>query len=60
MPSLFGCGYAALCHMGNISCRVGNRKLEFDAVAGNFANDSEANRLLRRTYRAPLVIPDKI
>ena len=51
---------AALCHMGNISYRVGNRKLEFDAVAGNFANDSEANRLLRRTYRAPWVIPDKV
>ena len=44
---------AALCHMANISYRVGNRKLEFDSSKEAFVNGKEADHFLKRTYRAP-------
>jgi hypothetical protein len=44
---------AALCHMANISYRVGDRKLEFDSSKEAFVDDHEANRYLKRSYRAP-------
>jgi hypothetical protein len=44
---------AALCHMANISYRMGNRKLEFDSSKEAFVNDREADHYLKRTYRAP-------
>ena len=44
---------AALCHMANISYRVGNRKLEFDSSKEDFGTDKEANHYLKRSYRAP-------
>ncbi|HVU85796.1 MAG TPA: Gfo/Idh/MocA family oxidoreductase [Pirellulales bacterium] len=48
---------AALCHIGNISQRLG-RKLAWDAVSGKFAAaDAEANALLGREYRAPWILP---
>jgi predicted dehydrogenase len=48
------CGHvtSALCHLGNIACRLG-REVHFDPQAMNFANDAEANALLSRTYRSP-------
>jgi predicted dehydrogenase len=46
-----------LCHLGNISYRVG-RSLTFDGKAEAFAGDEEASTLLGRTYRAPYS-PDK-
>ncbi|HIE51298.1 MAG TPA: twin-arginine translocation signal domain-containing protein [Armatimonadetes bacterium] len=49
-----------LCHLGNISYRLGGRKLVFDAQTETFLNDEEANRLLKRTYREPYVVPDKV
>jgi predicted dehydrogenase len=43
-----------LCHLANIACRTGNRKLVFDAKTESFPGEPEANRYLRRpTYRAP-------
>ena len=51
---------AALCHMGSISYRCGNRKLTFDAANQNFGGDAAANQYLRRTDRAPWIIPEKI
>jgi predicted dehydrogenase len=45
---------AALCHLGNISYRVG-RKLTLEA-GPKFVNDSEANKLLTRDYRKPYVV----
>jgi predicted dehydrogenase len=48
----------ALCHLGNISYRVG-RSVTFDQTAERFVGDDEANALLSRTYRAPFVLPDK-
>ncbi len=50
----------ALCHLGNISYRVGGRKLYFDAETETFRGDKEANQLVKRTYRKPWVIPDKV
>ena len=45
---------AALCHMANISYRVG-RKLTL-TVGPKFGNDAEANKLLTRDYRKPYVV----
>ena len=39
--------------------RVG-RKLEFDGATEMFQNDSEANVLLTRKYRAPYVVEAKV
>jgi predicted dehydrogenase len=47
-----------LCHLGNISYRV-KRSLTFDAATERFVGDEEADALLRRTYRAPFVLPDR-
>jgi predicted dehydrogenase len=46
----------ALCHLGNISYRVG-RSLKFDGATERFVGDDEANTLLGRTYRAPYTLP---
>ena len=46
----------ALCHLGNISYRVG-RSLKFDGTAERFVRDDEADKLLGRTYRAPYQLP---
>jgi predicted dehydrogenase len=46
---------AALCHLANISYRVG-RKLTWDDAKRSFVNDSEANKLLTREYRKPYVV----
>ena len=48
----------SLCHLGNISYRVG-RSLTFDGASERFAGDDEANKLLSRTYRAPSSLPEK-
>ncbi len=41
---------AALCHLGNISARLG-RSLRFDPKSEQIQGDDEAAHLLRRTYR---------
>jgi predicted dehydrogenase len=45
---------ASMCHLANISYRVG-RRLTLDA-GPKFANDPEANQLLTRDYRKPYVV----
>ena len=45
---------AAMCHLANISYRVG-RKLTLQA-GPKFADDPEANELLTREYREPYVV----
>jgi predicted dehydrogenase len=45
---------AAMCHIANISYRVG-RKLTLTA-GPKFANDAEANKLMTRDYRKPYVV----
>ncbi|MCX6908786.1 MAG: Gfo/Idh/MocA family oxidoreductase [Verrucomicrobia bacterium] len=49
----------AVMHLGNISYRLG-RSLEFDPKMMRFPHDEEANRMLRREYRAPFVVPEKV
>jgi predicted dehydrogenase len=50
----------ALAHLANISYRLGGRRLEFDGKTEQFVNDAEANRYLKRTGRAPWIIPEKV
>jgi hypothetical protein len=49
---------ALLCHLANISYRVGNKKLSFDAKTETFKDAPDANRLLKRTYRAPWILTE--
>ena len=51
---------AALCHMANISYRLGNRKVVFDSAQEAFVDDREANQYLKRTYREPWVMPENV
>lgn len=51
---------ALLCHMANISYRVGNQKLEFDPKTETFTNCDQANKYLKREYRKPWVVPDNV
>jgi predicted dehydrogenase len=45
------------CILANVAMRLG-RTLEWDAATGRVVGDDEANRLLRRPYRAPWVHPE--
>jgi len=47
---------SALAHLGNISYRL-NRQLDFDPYKERFINDDEANKMLKRDYREPFVVP---
>ena len=49
-----------LCHLANISYRVGNRTLTFDSKSERFVGDKEANRYLKREYREPWIVPDAV
>jgi predicted dehydrogenase len=49
-----------LCHLANISYRVGNRKLKFDGATEKFVDDVEADRYLKANYRKPWVVPDQV
>jgi len=49
----------AICHMAKISAKLG-RSVHFDPKTETFVNDPEANKLLRREYRSPYVIPDVV
>lgn len=48
------------CHLANTSYRVGRRKLRFSPESHRFIDDEEANRYLKREYRHPWVVPDKV
>ncbi|HET7697628.1 MAG TPA: Gfo/Idh/MocA family oxidoreductase [Vicinamibacterales bacterium] len=48
----------ALCHLGNISCRL-RRSVTFDGTKERFVGDEEADALLGRTYRAPYLLPER-
>ena len=51
---------SALIHMANISCRTGNKQLQFDTQTEKFIENEEANKLLKVTYRENYEIPEKI
>jgi predicted dehydrogenase len=48
---------SASCILANVAMQLG-RSLRWDEKAGHIANDEEANKLLRRPYRAPWVHPE--
>ena len=50
---------SAYCHLGNIAYRLG-RKLHINPSTESFVNDSEADAMLTREYRAPFVVPAKV
>jgi len=54
-----GATSAAVCHLSNISYRLG-RKLTFDPAKMKFVGDSEADKMLTREYRKPYVVPEKV
>lgn len=49
-----------LCHLANISYRVGNRKLRFDGATETFVNDGEADKYLKADYRKPWIVPENV
>lgn len=51
---------AALIHLGNISYRLGNKQLLFDAESERFTNSEDANKMLTREYRGKYRIPDQV
>ena len=51
-----GCLAANMCLLGNLSMKVG-RSIEWDGQKQVITGDPQANRLLRRDYRAPGNIP---
>ena len=50
---------SALAHMANTAFRLG-RVLTFDPKTERYVGDDEANALLKRKYRAPYVVPEKV
>lgn len=48
-----------LVHLANISYRLG-RTLHFDAASYSCTGDDEANRMFKRKYRAPFIVPDQV
>ena len=50
----------SMVHMANISHRVGNRSLRFDADSERFIDDADANRLVKRNYRSKYAVPERI
>jgi predicted dehydrogenase len=52
-PAEVGHRSVSVCHIGNISLRLGGRKLAWDPVAERFKGDEDANRMLDRPKRGP-------
>lgn len=50
---------SALCHLGNISYRLG-QTLEFDPETEQFKGNAEANAMLTREYRSPFAVPTTV
>jgi predicted dehydrogenase len=48
---------SSCCILGNMALKLG-RTLKWDGASGRVVGDEEANRLLRRPYRAPWVHPE--
>jgi predicted dehydrogenase len=59
-PMIEGHMSAALCHLGNISYRVGQKELFFDSENERFIDNPEADALLSRDFRHPYVMPEEV
>jgi len=51
---------ASLCHLGNISYRMGGKQLEFNSEKEQFENNRQADQYLTRIYRKPYSMPEKV
>ena len=49
----------SLMHLANTSYRLG-RSLDWDPKKERFIKDDEANKMLKRKYRKPFIVPDKV
>lgn len=49
-----------MCQLANISYRLGGRKLRLNAETESLVDDAEANKLLKREYRSPWVVPETV
>lgn len=49
----------SVCHLAKISCKLG-RSVQFDPQTERFVNDPQADKLLKREYREPYVIPEQV
>jgi predicted dehydrogenase len=49
-----------MCQLANISYRLGGRKLVVDSRTETIVDDAEANKMLKREYRSPWVVPEKV
>ena len=49
-----------LAQFANISYRLGGARLQIEPETESFTNSSEANALLKREYRQPWVVPDRV
>ncbi len=58
-PILEGHISSTLVHLANASYRLG-RTINFDPSTESVVNDSEATVLLKGTYRAPYIVPEKV
>ena len=50
---------SSLAHLANIAYRTG-RTLSFDPQREQFHHDQQANQFLKRSYRPPFVVPNKV
>ncbi len=50
----------SMVHMANIAHRTGNITLKFDPETEKFVDNPEANLMLKRRYRKPYEIPEKV
>ncbi|HTU24309.1 MAG TPA: hypothetical protein VMF30_02855, partial [Pirellulales bacterium] len=59
-PLEYGRTAAGLCHLANISYRLG-RSVEFDPAKETFPHDEQATAMLSRAvYRSGFELPDKV
>jgi len=49
-----------LCQFANISLRLGGQKLIVDPQTESFIDNDAANAMLKRRYRSPYVVPEKV
>ena len=49
----------SICHLAKISNHL-KRSVRFDPQSERFVGDDEANRLLKREYREPYVVPEQV
>jgi predicted dehydrogenase len=49
-----------MCQLANISYRLGGRKLTLDGDKEKLVDDADANKMLKREYRSPWVVPENV